>query len=69
MAQSIEEVARVQAVHDRRLNAHSDDIRDLQLWKAEMKGSLKTLTYLVGIGLAGPGGILAWAAVTGRLTP
>lgn len=67
MAVTVEELGRKVEVHDQRLNSHGDDIRDLQLWRAKAEGSLKTLTYIIGIGLAGPGGILAWAMVTGRL--
>ena len=68
MAVTVDELSRNQETHERRLNSHSEDIRDIQLWRAEVRGSLRTLTYLVGIGLAGPGAILAWAAITGKLT-
>lgn len=64
---TLDELARRQSDHDKRLDAHAREIDSLMLWRAEVKGSLRTLTYLVGIGLAGPGGILAWAVVTGRL--
>ena len=48
--------------HDERLNSHSGEIHSLQLWRAEVKGSLRTLSIIVGLGLAVPG---AMAAIVG----
>lgn len=47
--------------HDRRLNSHGEDIQDLQLWRAQIKGFLFALTIFASL----PTVILGWAAVTG----
>lgn len=59
---SLEELTRdVESLYRYR-EADREDITNLQLWKAEVRGSLKTLTWLVGIGLGLP------AATVGILT-
>ena len=40
--------------HGDRLGAHDVEIRDMQLWRAEVGGILKALMYIVGIGMGLP---------------
>lgn len=47
--------------HDRRLDSHSSDIRDIQLWRAQVKGFLLALTIFASL----PTVILGWMALTG----
>lgn len=58
---TLEEISRQQAVQDRRLDAHSQEIDDLKLWRAQVKGFLLALTIFASL----PTAILGWAAVTG----
>lgn len=60
MAITAEELGRAVEVHDKRLNAHSDDIRDLQLWRAKVQGFLLALTVFASL----PTVILGYMALT-----
>lgn len=64
MAVTVEEVGRQVVEHGLRLNSHSEDIRDLQLWRAQVKGFLLALTIFASL----PTVILGWAAVTGAFS-
>ena len=65
MAVTIGELERVVEAHAHRLNAHSDDIRDLQLWRAQVKGFLLALTIFASL----PTVLLAWMALQRGVTP
>lgn len=58
---TIDEIAREQVVQNRRLDSHSEDIREIQLWKAQVKGFLLALTIFASL----PTAVLGWAAITG----
>lgn len=67
MSASLEEVNRnlldlKKEVEDDRTSTHGR-VRDLELWRAEMRGSFRTLTWLVGIGLGLPGFALGLIAL------
>jgi hypothetical protein len=47
--------------HDRRLDAHGAEIRDIQLWKAQVKGFLLALTIFASL----PSVVMAWLALSG----
>lgn len=49
-------------VEDDRRATHAR-IRDIELWKAEMRGSIRTLIWVVGIGLGMPSTILGIIAL------
>lgn len=44
--------------HSDRLNDHDVKIRDIELWRAQIQGSLKTLTVVVSFSLGLPATIL-----------
>lgn len=73
MSTTIEELARRHAALEREVETDRVDtharIRDIELWKAEVKGSVRTLIWVVGIGLGMPStilGIIALLAYGGR---
>lgn len=49
--------------HSRRLDDHGKAIDSLMEWRAEVRGSIRTLSIIVGIGLALPGATAAVMAV------
>ena len=53
MAAEISQQRQLDEHHDW-LIGHDTKIRDLELWKAEMRGSLNTITYIVAIGMGLP---------------
>lgn len=57
------DVDRRLAVHDARLDAHSAKIRDLEIWRAQVKGFLLALTIFASL----PTVILGLIAVQDRL--
>ena len=40
--------------HHEWLTSHDVQIRDLELWKAEVRDTLKTLSYMLGLGMGLP---------------
>ena len=67
MSTTLEEMARRHAALERevevdRIETHGR-IRDIELWKAEVKGSIRTLVWVVGIGLGMPSTILGIIAL------
>lgn len=67
MTLSLEELARRHValendVETDRVMTHAR-IRDIELWKAEMRGSIRTLIWVVGIGLGMPSTILGIIAL------
>jgi hypothetical protein len=67
MSTSIEELSRLHSNLEReveadRLATHAR-LRDIELWKAEMRGSIRTLIWVVGIGLGMPSTILGIIAL------
>ncbi len=53
--------------HDRRLDSYSAEIRDVQLWRAEVRGSLRTLQIVVGVAMGIPAFSLGILALSGRV--
>lgn len=47
--------------HERRLDSHSLEIRDMQLWRAKVQGFLLALTVFASL----PTLLVTWLAVTG----
>lgn len=50
--------------HDHRLDSHSNQIREIELWKAQVKGFLLALTIFASL----PTVVMAWLALTGGIT-
>jgi len=73
MTATIEELQRRHDALERefsedRTHTHSR-IRDIELWRAEMRGSIRTLIWLMGIALGMPStilGVIALIAYGGR---
>ena len=50
--------------HDHRLDSNSEKIRDIELWRAQVRGFLTALTIFASL----PTVVMAWLAFTGGLT-
>lgn len=49
--------------HERRLDSHSNEIRDMQLWRAKTQGFLLALTVFASL----PTVLVTWLAITGGI--
>lgn len=59
MSVTIDEVHRAVSAHSMRLDSHSADIQELQLWRAKVQGFLLALTIFASL----PTVVLGWMAL------
>lgn len=62
MSVTVDEVHRTVAAHGMRLDSHSSDIQELQLWRAKVQGFLLALTIFASL----PTLVLGWMALTNK---